>query len=420
MILLGFAAALILFFFLSYLGSVILNNYLIDSNYIYNSETEYIKELQDYVAKKQLAATDTSSLGKWAHDKSISHFTISRNRILIYDSTYSDSVVLGQTEAESLHYNWQYFHSVLFSDGNADVYIYANYEMKFYLFFYLFIGGLCVSVWLLFVVFAFQKEIRYIRQLSNNISEIEKGIMNSEIQVKGIDELAVLARGLNQMRLALIEKEENEKLMKTAQDKLVLGMSHDLRTPLTGLMTFIEIAQKQNQLSECKAYVNKAYSKATQIRTLSDLLFEFFLINSKQPIKMEAPEFIEYALGEYLSELCMLIKMDGFAVRTEHLLWQPVRIQICVDYLGRIIDNLVSNIKKYADPAIPVELSLIYRSSCIQFCIKNKISSSNQFVEGTGIGVQNVKTMMEQMNGNSTVQMEMGYYAVILSFPIID
>lgn len=53
-------------------------------------------------------------------------------------------------------------------------------------------------------------------------------------------------------------------------------MAHDLRTPLTGLMTFLEIARKQNSLNECTDYISKAYVKTTQIRDLSNQLFDFF------------------------------------------------------------------------------------------------------------------------------------------------
>ena len=76
-------------------------------------------------------------------------------------------------------------------------------------------------------------------------------------------------------------------------------------------------------------------------------------------MKLEEPENVEYALGEYLSELCGLLEMDGYHVSIEKLHWEPVQIQICTDFAGRIIDNLVSNIKKYAHPDLPVFLDFL-------------------------------------------------------------
>lgn len=419
LLLLGFTVAIAIFLSLFCAGNALLSDYFSSSDFIYNAETAYIEELRSFVQKENIPATDTSHLGEWAHKKGISHFTISRNRILIYDSTYSDTVILGQTEAEALHYNWQYFHSVSFPDGDADVYIYANYEMKYYLLFYTFDAILSMSVWIILFALGIRKEVKYIQQLSYNVTQIELGSLNSEIPVKGTDELGTLAHGLDQMRLALIEKEENEKQMKSAQDKLVLGMAHDLRTPLTGLMTFLEIAKKQPLLKECINYIDKAYAKTTQIRDLSNQLFEFFLISSEQPVKLENPENIEYALGEYLSELCGLLEMDGYQISIEHLYWKPIQIQLCTDYAGRIIDNLVSNIKKYADPTVPIELSSDYNETYVNITIRNKSAQPNQYVHGTGIGVKNIHTMMAQMNGICNVCIEPDYYSIMLSFPII-
>ena len=221
------------------------------------------------------------------------------------------------------------------------------------------------------------------------------------------------------MRLSLIEKQLKEAQMKSAQDQLILSMAHDLRTPLTGLMTFLEIARKQNSLNECTDYISKAYVKTTQIRDLSNQLFDFFLINSENPMKLEEPENVEYALGEYLSELCGLLEMDGYHVSIEKLYWEPVQIQICTDFAGRIIDNLVSNIKKYAHPDLPVFLISEYTKTSACITIQNTIAVPDQFVHGTGIGVKNIHAMMHQMNGLCQVNIESDSYSITLKFPVI-
>lgn len=420
LVLSGFTAAFILFLILFQVGTTLLSEYFAGSNFIYNSETSYINELTEFVHKKKLAATDTDQLGDWAHQKGIRHFTISRERVLIYDSTYSNSIVLGNTsESDTLHYNWQYFHTVSFSDGDADVYIYANYELKYYLLYYIADAFISIFLWILLFAIGIGKKVNYIQQLSSGVTQIESGALDCEIPIKGNDELAILAHGLNEMRLSLIEKQLKEAQMKSAQDQLVLSMAHDLRTPLTGLMTFLEIARKQNSLNECTDYISKAYAKTTQIRDLSNQLFDFFLINSENPMKLEEPENVEYALGEYLSELCGLLEMDGYHVSIEKLHWEPVQIQICTDFAGRIIDNLVSNIKKYAHPDLPVFLISEYTKTSACITIQNTIAVPEQFVHGTGIGVKNIHAMMHQMHGLCQVNIESDTYSITLKFPVI-
>ena len=94
-----------------------------------------------------------------------------------------------------------------------------------------------------------------------------------------------------------------------------------------------------------------------------------------------------------------------------------MQIQICTDYMGRIMDNLVSNIKKYADQEAPVMLFSSYTDSGICITLKNRIAIPNQFVHGTGIGTKNIKSMMEQMHGSCNISISETDYAISLLFP---
>ncbi len=415
----GLCVSAAAFFAVFYMGNALLKEYFFSSDFIYNAETPYINELRAFVQKERIAATDVMQLKKWVRQKGVQRLTVSRARTLIYDSAYSDSVILGKAETEELHYNWQYFHSVAFADGSADVYIYDNYEIRYYLLFYVSDAALCVFIWGVFFALGIHKEVRYIQQLRHSVTQIGNGEFDTVIPIKGSDELAMLADGLDRMRLALAEKEAREKQMKAEQDELVLGMAHDLRTPLTGLMAFLEIAGKQQTIDGCAHYINKAYAKTEQIHALSDRLFEFFLISSKQPVHLEDPENAEYALGECLSGLCELLGMQNYQTDISGLFWKPVQVRICVDYAGRIMDNLVSNIKKYADPRAPVKLSSEYSPSSIRISIQNKAARPGQDVCGTGIGVKNIRLMMEQMGGSCSVRAKSGNYRITLCFPIV-
>ena len=78
--------------------------------------------------------------------------------------------------------------------------------------------------------------------------------------------------------------------MRAAQEKLVLGMSHDLRTPLTGLMTYLEILKKQQKNRiVTDEYIQKSLDKVIQIRNLSDQMFEYFFVNSQHKVELEEP-----------------------------------------------------------------------------------------------------------------------------------
>ncbi len=412
----GFLLAALLFVLLFAAINVFMQEYLDTSDFLYRAEQKDIAALQRYIDKTQLSTDDTSAIGDWVHQRGIDHITISRNRKLLYDSSYSDSIVLTDADSDDLHVNWQYFHTVTFADGDADVYIYAHYETHLYVLLYAGAIALCIFVWVSLFGFTLRREVRYIRALSSAVTQIEHGVLTETIPAGDADELGSLARGLDQMRLALIHKEQQAQQLKEAQDKLVLGMAHDLRTPLTALTSFLELAQKHPDSPGL--YIDKAYQKTVQIRELSNQLFDFFLISSAHTMHLEAAEDAEYALGEYLSELCFLLESEGFAVDISHLTWQHVHIRLCLDYAGRIIDNLLSNIRKYADPSCPIALLSAYTDDAIEITVSNRILRPNRFVPGTGIGLQNIQMMMAQMGGTSHTEIGEEDYQITLHFPV--
>ena len=104
-LLLGFFLALLLFLLIFFMGNGALNRYFESSMYRRNVSKE------------------TIAIREWAKENHIGYFTISRKRMLLYDNYYALPVALDRTKSEQLHYTWQYFQEVSFTDGNADIFI---------------------------------------------------------------------------------------------------------------------------------------------------------------------------------------------------------------------------------------------------------------------------------------------------------
>lgn len=415
----GLIIAVFLFLTLFWGSNVLLDKYFATSSFRQRASNESIKELETHVTESQISATDTERLREWAKQKHIGYFTISRERMLLFDNSYTGVIPLEQTESEQLHYTWQYFHTVSFADGDADVFIYENFETKYYVLVDIISAVVSVMMWLGIFILGVRHEVRYIKQLSAEVSKLENGLQSIEFTAKGQDELTDLAIGLERMRLALIEKEEQEENMKLAQNKLVLGMAHDLRTPLTSLMAYLEIIKRQKSVSEVYLYAEKTLGKAIQIKNLSEQLFEFFLVNSEQLPEMEAEDNIEFVLGDYFSELHYLLENEKYLINIDGLEWRPIKIRVCYDYIGRIISNILSNIIKYADKNEMVKFYTDYRKDEFILSIENGIAPVTQNISGTGIGINNICSMMRHMNGRCEIHRENGTYIMRLIFPII-
>lgn len=413
----GLIIAILLFLLLYFSSNTLLKDFFTTSSFRQNAARHNVEALQTHVVKNKISATDTDKLREWAAQKRIGYFTISRERMLLYDNSYTGTLPLEQTESVQLHHTWQYFETVTFADGDADVFIYENIETKYYIIANTMAAIISVLVWLGIFVIGVRHEVSYIKHLKDEVADMENGSMKKGFSVKGNDELTDLANGLERMRLTLIEKEENEENMKTAQHKLVMGMAHDLRTPLTSLMTYLEIIRRQKSIDDAYQYIEKTLRKTIQIRNLSDQLFEFFLLNSTHRPEMEAADNVELLLGDYFSELCNLLENNGFSLDVSKLLWNEKNIQICYDYIGRIMNNIISNIIKYAEKHIPVQIYSKCPKKEFAIAIKNGIANQAVEVFGTGIGVNNISIMMSQMSGRSEVISDGKTYTITLWFP---
>lgn len=414
-------------FIILYFGSVnLLQNNLQWEFLLYHRENKWIRELQLYADQKKLAASDAAEMRDWAKGRKIPEFKIFREEGILFDIGETDSVstregipVLGNSGVSQ--YARKGYVAVHFADGDAFVYLYSGLAEKY---FYAIFG---ISMLLGFAaclgVFAqgMKEEVLYIQCLQREVEVISRGNLQEKVTIQGEDELAQLARGLDRMRRELREREQTEKELRAAQEKLVVGMSHDLRTPLTGLLTYMEILKKQEREGKVsREYIEKAYNRILQIKTLSDQMFEFFFIDSRKETELEPPEDIRSALEDYLSELCAVLSDDGFSVNADLVEWRGVCVQVNTDYMGRILNNIISNIEKYGDRAREVQIEITYEADRAGVLIANGRAMPDSYVAGTGIGVKNVSLMMEKMGGSAEVGILEDTYWIELRFPICD
>jgi K+-sensing histidine kinase KdpD len=107
-------------------------------------------------------------------------------------------------------------------------------------------------------------------------------------------------------------------------------------------------------------------------------------------------------------------------VDTEEISWHPVMIRMNTDFFWRIMNNLISNIEKYADRQVPVRIKISYADTHMALDFENKIITPNPYVKGTGIGLKNIALMMKQMAGSSEVTVTEDTYNIRLVFPVVE
>lgn len=417
-LLIGLGSGVFLIVLLYFGGSELLYPSFLTSRHVNRAEREALEEIREFAEQERISAEDEEKILKWTEQENLRRLMISRGKRVLFDSMYGGKAAPGiQSVARA---DPQPEFAVSFADGDAQVYVDTGFSDSFY---HVCLGislaaGLAACLWIF--VSGTHEDIRYIQRLQQEVSVISRGDLTGNVTIRGEDELADLARGLDRMRVHLMEKEQKEKEMRLAQEKLVLGMSHDLRTPLTALMTYLEIIRQQVQEGRVdEQFLDKMSGQVRQIRDLADGMFEYFYVTSSGTLQTaEEAEDLFSACGDYLSELCFLLEHDGFSVDARGLEFRPVRVRIHMEYIGRIFNNLISNLKKYADKSEAIRLDLFYSGERAGIRIRNKILASGREGKGSGIGVQNITLMIEQMGGSAEADMEDGHYTMILYFRI--
>jgi signal transduction histidine kinase len=414
----GLGIGVFFFLMLYFGGKEMLYPFLMTSNHMTEEETELVNNLQEYISENHLSTRNYQELKDWVSENKIDKLIISRGRWVLFDSSYDEQLNIGSKEILNISLKRNY--SVCLTDGMANVFVDAGITAKYnnILLGISVIAGLFICLWIFSS--GMHEDIIYIQQLEKEVSIITQGNLQKSVTIQGNDELTDLAQGLDSMRSSLLERKCKEEEMRLAQEKLVLGMSHDLRTPLTGLMTYMEvIKQQQIENHVVKEYLDKALDKIIQIRGLSDELFEYFQVTSHDKIQMEPPEDIMSVFGDYLSEVISFLECNGYRVNAQFIEWKPVCVQVNMNYIGRIFNNMISNLEKYAEKSKEVLIHLQYENNGVGILIQNGIARSDKTVKGTGIGTKNIALMMEQMNGKMESFEENGMYSIILFFPVV-
>lgn len=386
-----------------------LDSYFTSKAFVAGAQKKSADQFQDYVTKNHVNSWDKAALDEWIERQNMVYITIYRDDRVIYDSIMSDSD----------YYKSQPYFDIQFQDGTAKVYLDGFFGYQFYLTAMTITLIIAVLVFLAVCIGFMEKKITYITLLEREVKVLKGGSLNKAISIRGSDELTSLAQGLNEMRLSLKENMEMKEKLRAANKSLVTGLSHDLRTPLTALMIYLELLSngKVPDVEKQRQYVNKCTEKAKQMKVLSDQLFESVLVAEEKKEELEDPQMLQYIMEDVISDMIMFLESQGFYTDCR-VIWEPVKIAVSIDYIIRIVNNISSNIIKYADMDKPVIIEIKYQKNQVELWFINGISPLRNNGESTKMGVNNIKSMMDKMGGVCEVSSHDSSYMVIIKFPL--
>ena len=257
-----------------------------------------------------------------------------------------------------------------------------------------------------------KKRTKAIQAIADTLSKMANNEITSEIYVKGNGLIANIAKDVNTVREGFAisnQKQSNSERLKT---ELITNVSHDLRTPLTSVLNYVDLAKRSDITEEERQeYLQIIDNKSKRLKVLIDDLFEASKMASgavelnKEQVDLVA--LMYQALAEYEDRF----EDQKLIVRTKTS--NPHMYAYCDGRkIYRVFENLFSNIIKYAQPATRVYLEMTYEGSEIVITLKNisnyelgfdvselaerfKRGDSSRHTEGSGLGLSIVKSILE-------------------------
>jgi signal transduction histidine kinase len=325
-------------------------------------------------------------------------------------------LVLNMSFLADYAHNAQWDNALLAMIYNSDIVIVLGYIL---------LGIAIFSVTFLLLQ---ERSIDYISRLSDAIRNISQGDLNTTIEVVGDDEFSAMAENLNKMAEDIRNLMDKEREAERTKNELITNVAHDLRTPLTSIIGYLELLSgKTTPLPEemRQKYIDIAYSKAKRLEKLIEDLFGFTKLNyGKIAMHVTKVDIIKL-LSQLLEESYPNFEKRGLSYELQSNV--PVKmINADGNLLARLFDNLINNAIKYGAEGKRVTVRVHAEADTVQVSVANygyvipaeelplifdkfyRVEQSRSTTTGgTGLGLAIVKNIVDMHGGKITVKSDL-------------
>ena len=406
-------------FFAAYgIGSHFIDKVYMSPESVAARKAQIYTDFNVYVRRNGLAGTDSAAIARWTakrDDVTIivtgggGNYSVRRGEESPVSNQISDLVQIAGIYGK--------LYPMRFADGEYQIAIGDNSQNRERVVFL--IGSLVLAAVAFIAVMFF-----YIRRVTDRIIDLSeeavvigRGDLEAPITVAGGDEISVLAAEMDTMRRSVIERMGNEKRAWEANSELITAISHDIRTPMTSLIGYLGLLNESSpdDRESRERFAAAAYHKALDLKDLTDELFKYFLVFGRAEIEMEREKYDARLLVEQLvGEAAFDLKDAGFEVEQQDFTGE---CSVVADpmYLKRVMDNLVSNAKKYADKTVPIVFRSELSDGVLSVRVSNAIARGVSRVESTKIGLRTCEKIMQAMGGSFETKIEDERYTAVFS-----
>lgn len=269
-------------------------------------------------------------------------------------------------------------------------------------------------------------------EIKKGVSQVKNGNVSYKIPELKSEDMKLLADNINDIAKGVDESVSAKLKAERLKTELITNVSHDLKTPLTSIISYTELLAKVEGLpDEAKDYAQIIANKSDRLKILTQDLFDISKVQSGNENvvleKLDAALLINQSLGEHDGEM----KQSGLSF----CLNAPKELYISADgkKMSRVISNLINNILKYTMKNTRVFISVYEENDEVVMEFKNISSypmdfSAEEIVgrfvrgdasrtqEGNGLGLAIAKNYTEISGGKFEVIIDGDMFKAILKF----
>lgn len=277
------------------------------------------------------------------------------------------------------------------------------------------------------------KKVKSFNRIQEGVATIKNGDIHHRIEVEGEGEFSQLATDINQITDGLKKSVDNEIKSERLKTELITNVSHDIRTPLTSIITFVDLLKMEKDPEKITEYIEVLDQKSERLKHLTNDLFEAAKASSgSMPVQVNRIDIVSL-LTQAIGEMDEKIAASALDVK---LAYPTEKAFMKADgkLLWRSIENLFSNIFKYAQPASRVYIDVEDLGDEIGVTFKNisayelnitaeelmerfKRGDESRTSQGSGLGLSIAESLIHLQGGKFAVQVDGDLFKAMIYLP---
>lgn len=280
--------------------------------------------------------------------------------------------------------------------------------------------------------------IRYMGRISDAVESISQGNLGTEVDVTGDDEFSAMAANLNKMASDIRTLMDKEREAERTKNELITNVAHDLRTPLTSIIGYLELLAGNTKVpAEMEhKYIEIAYSKARRLEKLIEDLFGFTKLNygkiamhvGQLDIVKLLSQLLEEAYPNFVEKNLSYDLQSNVPAKT---------ISADGNLLARLFDNLIGNAIKYGADGKRVLVKIHAEDDTVTVSVTNygyvipadelpllfnkfyRVEQSRSTTTGgTGLGLAIAKEIVDMHGGTISVSSDLNGTVFTVKFQV--